>query len=289
MKILVIGGTGTVGSLVVQGLVAKGFSPLVLSRSPAKAAKLPEGAILVAGDLLDPYAARDAFKDVDRVFMVNAASTSEAFEGVTAVLLAKDAGVKRFVYSSTHRADLTPFLPIGGATKLSVENAIVVSDIPYTVLRPNNFFQNDLWYEASILGDGIYPQPIGFKGMSRVDARDIAKAAVSVLLGDGHEGKTYNITGPAVQTGLSCAAVWAAALNRPVKYAGNDMELYARMHNFLGPALVFTYSRLLEFYQENGLLAAEADIFDTTKLLGRGPRSLEAFAEETARKWLAAK
>lgn len=286
MKILVIGGTGTIGSRVAQGLVDQGVEVSVLTRDPSKAGGMPPGAKAVVGNLSDPHATRGAFKSIDRVFMLNAASTSETYEGVMGVLLAKDAGVGRFVYMSTHRADLTEFLPIGGATKLPIENAVAMSGMQFTVLRPNNFFQNDLWYKDSILNDGLYPQPIGFKGMSRVDARDIAKAAVVTLLTDGHVGRTYNVTGPRVETGPSCAATWSAALNRPVAYAGNDMDLFERMHSFMGSALVFPYRRFYEFYQANGLFATEADIAGTARLLGHEPRSLEAFAAETAKAWL---
>jgi uncharacterized protein YbjT (DUF2867 family) len=282
MKVLVIGGTGMVGSNVVKGLIDQGVKPQVLTRDASKA--LPEGATAVVGDLLDPYAAAAAFRDVERVFMLNAASTSETFEGLTALLLAADAGVKRFVYMSTHRADLTPFLPIGGGSKLPIENALALSGIPYTILRPNNFFQNDLWYQESIT-QGVYPQPIGFKGMSRVDARDIAEAAVIALLEDGHTGKTYNIVGPRIHTGPSCAAAWAAATGKPVEYAGNDMELFERMHAFMGPALLSTYRRFLEYYQVDGLLATDEDVAATTALLGHSPRTLEAFALETVKVW----
>jgi uncharacterized protein YbjT (DUF2867 family) len=235
---------------------------------------------------VNPHATRDAFKGIERVFMLNAASTSEAFEGLTAVLLAKDANVKRFVYMSTHRADLTPFLPIGGGTKLPIENSVQVSGIPFTILRPNNFFQNDLWYKDSILGDGLYPQPIGFKGMSRVDARDIARSAVATLLEEGHTGKTINITGPKIETGPSCAEAWGAALNKPVAYAGNDMELFEKMHGFMGSALVSTYRRFYEFYQVHGLFATDEDIATTARVIGREPTSLAQFAAETAKTWL---
>ncbi|WP_428422865.1 SDR family oxidoreductase [Methylibium sp.] len=287
MKILVIGGTGTIGSRVVNGLLSKGVNVNVMTRDPAKATGLPKGATAVFGNLSDPHATRDSFKGIDRVFMLNAASTAEAYEGIMGVLLAKDADVGRFVYMSTHRADLTEFLPIGGGTKLPVEKAVAISGMPFTILRPNNFFQNDYWYKDSMLNDGIYPQPIGFKGMSRVDARDIADVAVSTLLNEGHAGQTYNITGPRVETGPSSAAAWSTALNRKIEYAGNDMELFERMHGFMGSALVNVYRRFYEFYQEHGLFATEQDIAGTTRLLGRAPRSLESFAIETAKEWAA--
>jgi uncharacterized protein YbjT (DUF2867 family) len=52
MKILVTGGTGTVGKEVVKALRRRGESVRVLTRN--KEAKLPDGAEVAVGDLLDP-------------------------------------------------------------------------------------------------------------------------------------------------------------------------------------------------------------------------------------------
>jgi uncharacterized protein YbjT (DUF2867 family) len=188
---------------------------------------------------------------------------------------------------SSFQIESTAFLPLGGATKLPIENALKLSGIPYTILRPNNFFQNDLWYKDSILGKGIYPQQIGFKGMSRVDVRDIAELAAIALSTEGHAGQTYNVVGPEILTGPSTAASWAKALGRDVRYAGNDTEAYERDHAFMGSSLVFPYRLFLEFYQEHGLIASEDDVRIMTRLLGRAPRSHQAFAQETAREWRA--
>jgi uncharacterized protein YbjT (DUF2867 family) len=284
MHALVIGGTGTVGSLVVKQLLARDDKVSVLTRTPGNA-RIPGEAQSVAGDLREPNTAANAFQGVDSVFMLNAASVSETYEGVTGVLLAKRAGVRRFVYMSSFQIESTAFLPLGGATKLPIENALKISGIPYTILRPNNFFQNDLWYKESILAKGIYPQQIGFKGMNRVDVRDIADAAVNVLTSDGHHGHTYNVVGPETLTGPSTAASWANALGRDVRYAGNDTEAYERDHAFMGSGLVFPYRIFLEFYQEHGLIASDQDVATVTRLLGRPPRSHQAFAREIAREW----
>ena len=54
MKILVLGGTGTVGSAVVPALQAKGHAVRVLTRSADKARSAPEGIDVRVGDLADP-------------------------------------------------------------------------------------------------------------------------------------------------------------------------------------------------------------------------------------------
>ena len=90
MKTLVIGGTGQVGSHVVKGLVGKGASVRVLSRSKDKASSLPAGVELVTGDLNDPMNARAAFQGVEAVFMANPVAQTEANEGICGVALARE-------------------------------------------------------------------------------------------------------------------------------------------------------------------------------------------------------
>jgi uncharacterized protein YbjT (DUF2867 family) len=285
MKTLVIGGTGTVGSLVVAGLIEKGVDVYVLTRDAAKAATLPSGATGVVGDIGKPADAQKHFEGVDAVYMLNAASPSELYEGLMGVLLARLAGVKRFVYQSAHKMEVSSALPVGGGSKLPIENAVRQSGIPYTILRPNNFYQNDLWYKDAMLMHGIYPQPIGYIGMQRVDARDIAEAAVIALTQEGHEGKTYNIVGPKLETGPSCATAWSEATGKTIAYPGDDIAIFEDTHAFMGPDLVYTYSRFYEFYQEHGMAADPGEVETITALLGHEPRSLAEYAAETALTW----
>lgn len=82
MKVLVIGGTGTVGSQTVKELLARNVEVQVLTRNPEKATSLPEGAEAVKGDILDLNTVRTIFKGIDGVFMVNPVSTTETYEGL---------------------------------------------------------------------------------------------------------------------------------------------------------------------------------------------------------------
>jgi uncharacterized protein YbjT (DUF2867 family) len=144
MKILVIGGTGTVGSQVVRELLTRKEIVRVLTRSADKAKGLPAEAQGVIGDLLDPNTVRSVFKGVDGVFMLIAVSTTETHEGIMAVNGMCMAGVKRLVYMSVHNVEQAPHLPHFGS-KLPIETVVKASRIPYTILRLNNFFQNDYW------------------------------------------------------------------------------------------------------------------------------------------------
>ncbi len=142
MNILVTGGTGTVGSQVVRELLSRGAQVQVLTRDPAKAAKLPAGVKAVTGDLMKVETVRRVFKGVDGVFLINAVSPTEVHEGLLSVCALRDENVKRLVYLSVHHADAVPWVPHFGG-KLGIEQAVLKSGVPATVLRPNNFYQND--------------------------------------------------------------------------------------------------------------------------------------------------
>ncbi len=285
MKVLVLGGTGTVGSQVARDLRARGVEVLVLTRDPKK--PLPPGAKAVAGDLLDPATIRTAFLGMDGVFLLNAVSATECYEGLMAVNGARMAGVKKVVYLSVQDVDKAPHLPHFGA-KLPVEAALKASGLAFTILRPNNFFQNDTRYKDVMLAYGAYPQPFGDVGLSRVDVRDIAEAAAIALTTGAADGETVNLVGPDVLTATATAATWGGVLGRKIAYGGNDLDAWEKQSLAFLPAwMVFDFRLMYAFFQEKGLKASPEDLARLTALLGHPPRRFEEFAAETARSWSA--
>jgi len=287
MKVLVIGGTGMVGSQVARELLARGAEVSVLTRSAEKAGELPRGMRAVTGDLLDPKTVRSVFAGQEGVFLLNPVSATETHEGLMAVNGARMARVQRLAYLSVHNVDAAPHLPHFGS-KIAVEIALKASGVPTTILRPNNFYQNDNWFRDALQKFGVYPQPIGGVGISRVDVRDIAEAAAIALTAGGHEGQTYNLVGPRPCTGTGTAETWGRALGKSIAYAGDDLDAWeAQSLRYLPPWMVFDFRLMYAFFQKSGLKATGADIDRMTKLLGHPPRSFEDFAAETASAWRA--
>jgi uncharacterized protein YbjT (DUF2867 family) len=285
MKILVTGGTGTVGSQVVRELLARGAQVQVLTRDPAKAATLPAGVAAVAGDLSKVETVARVFKGVDGVFLVNTVSPTEVHEGLLSVCALRNESVQRLVYLSVQNADVAAWLPHFGG-KLGVEEAVRKSGVPATILRPSNFYQNDYWFKDALLQHGVYPQPIGDVGLNRVDVRDIAEAAAIALTTAGHEGQTYDLVGPEAHTGPSTAEVWARALGRAVAYGGNDLEAWEKQAlQYMPDWGVYDFKHMYAFFQARGMKAAPGAIERQTQLLGHAPRSFGAFATETATAW----
>jgi uncharacterized protein YbjT (DUF2867 family) len=285
MSVLVTGGTGTVGSQVVRELLARGEQVRVLTRDAAKARSLPAGVTPVVGDLAKVDTVRTIFKDVDAVFLINTVSPTEVHEGLMSVCAMTLESVKRLVYVSVQQADRAAWLPHFGG-KVGVEEAIRKSGIPFTILRPNNFYQNDYYYKDVLLQHGVYPQPIGSVGLNRVDVRDIAEAAAVALTTSGHAGESYDIVGPEAHTGESTAQTWARALGRTVVYGGDDLEAWeAQSLQYMPDWAVFDFKNMYRFFQEKGLKATPEAIDRQTKMLGHAPRSFGAFAAETASAW----
>jgi uncharacterized protein YbjT (DUF2867 family) len=285
MKCLVVGSTGTVGSQVVRELLARGAQVRALVHDAAKAKGLPPEVESVVGDMLDPATVRSAFRGADGVFLLNPVSVTETHEGLMGVIGAQLGGVRRIVYQSVHNVQNAPHLPHFGS-KIAVETALAASGIPHTIVRPNNYYQNDEWVRDAMLQHGVYPQPIGEVGLSRVDVRDIAEAAAIALTEAGHDGKIYNLVGPEAVTGTSTAAVWSRALGRPVAYAGDDLDAWEKQAVRALPAwMAFDFRMMYGFFQEKGLKATPADVEALTKLLGHAPRRFEDFARERARAW----
>jgi uncharacterized protein YbjT (DUF2867 family) len=288
MKVLVIGGTGMVGSLVVRELLARGAQVSVLTRDQAKIAMLPAGAAGVVGNLLSPSTVRGIFTGVDGVFLLNVVSPTESHEALLALCGMRLAGVKRLVYLSVQHAAKAAYLPHFGA-KAGVEEAIRRAGIPFTVLQPNNFHQNDYWYKDVLLQYGLYPQPIGNKGCSRVDVRDIAEAAAIALTASGreHEGQVYELVGPEPVTGNSTAATWSRVLNKPIAYAGDDLDAWEKQAlAYMPDWAAFDFRTMYGYFQQEGFVASAEAIARHTALLGHPPRSFDAFAAETAKVWL---
>ena len=285
MKHLVLGGTGTVGSVVVRELLGRGEEVRVLTRSEQRAHALPEGVAGFVGDLIEPGTYEPAFTRIDTVFLLVGNNITELHEGLAALAEARRAGVHRVVYLSASNLEQGRHIP-HLAAKLAIEQALRESGVPFTILRPNNFYQNDSGFEAVIRRFGVYPQPIGRIGLSRVDVGDIGVAAVNALTQPGHEGRTYTLVGPEALTGPDCAAAYGEALGREVRYGGDDLTAFAAQAKQWLPAwLVWDLVHMYGMFQEKGMVATEEHLAETREILGRAPQRFGDFVRSTIERW----
>lgn len=281
MNYLILGGTGTTGSEVVRALLNRGERYVrVLTRSEDKANKLPEGVRPVFGDLNDPRTYNEIFKDSDTIFLLISNSASELFEGLATVNEVHKRGYKKIVYLSVHKADVYPIVPhfIG---KAAIETAIRQTGIPHVILRPNNFYQNDFWFKEGIVAHGIYGQPLGDKGVSRVDVRDIADAAVNAFTSDRFDGKIYPLVGPEPITGQQCAELCSRLLGKDVKYVGNDTEAWYQNAVQAFPAwLAYEFMVMYQKFIDDGLIAGPDEVRQCEEIVGHPMRPYEDYVKE---------
>jgi uncharacterized protein YbjT (DUF2867 family) len=270
MTILVTGATGRIGRHLVDQLVTRGADVRALVRDPATA-NLPAGIALAQGDMFDVDAMRGALSGVSTLFLN----------------LAREAGIERIVYLSVIHSDLYVNVP-HFAVKFAVERMIEQMGLNATILRPAYFIQNDLSIADVVTGHGVYPMPVGGKGLAMIDARDIAEiAAIELLRRERSENPLpldrITLVGPDTLTGSDIAAIWTGVLGRPIVYPGDDTAGFERtLRQFSPDWMAFDMRLMAERFITDGMVPAPGDVDRLTALLGRPLRSYRDFAAEIA-------
>jgi uncharacterized protein YbjT (DUF2867 family) len=289
MAILVAGASGTIGSQVLSFLDPKTVEVRALTRSP-ETAGFPAGITAVKGDLSDVDGFKAALQGVSTLFLLGPNVADESTQVLLALNAARDGGVKGVVYLSVFNANDYADLP-HFASKAAVERMVEAFDLPVTLLRAAYFTQNDIRLKDALLTHGVYGMPIGGKGISMVDIRDIGEAAAKELMrreaADGPlPREAYDLVGPDALTGDDLATLWSEVLGRPIAYGGNDLEVLEQNLKAFAPAwYAYDLKLMMRRYQQQGALASADQIQRLERLLGHAPRSYRAFAEEVAASW----
>lgn len=286
MTILVTGATGRVGRHVVAQLSQRGARVRVLSRDPAKA-RFAAGVEVVQGDLLDIDSLRSAFSGIRTLFLLNAVTGDEFTQAIITLNLAREAGIDRVVYLSVFDADRAVNVP-HFAVKYGAERMLEALGFSATILRPTYFIDNEVMIQDVVKQYGVYPMPIGSKGVAMVDTRDIAEvAAIELIRRDQAPGKlpieTINIVGPDSLTGADAAAIWSDVLGRPIAYGGDDPSGFeANMAGFMPKWMAYEMRVMAERYVSDGMVPREGDRARLVQILGRPLHSYRDFAAALA-------
>lgn len=284
MTILVTGATGTVGRNVVEQLVKRGADVRALVRNPAKV-NFPAGVDVAKGDLLDVDSLRSAFSDVSTLFLLNAVVPDELTQALIALNLTREAGVERLVYLSVIHSDVYVNVP-HFAGKFGVERMIEAMGFKATILRPAYFMNNELTIKGVVTGYGIYPMPIGSKGLAMIDARDIGEIAAIELVRREKSATPLplvriNLVGPDTLTGAKAAAIWSEVLGRTIAYPGDDTAGFEKnLRQFMPSWMAFDMRLMGERFLTDGMLPEDGDVERLTTLLGRPLRTYRDFVAE---------
>jgi uncharacterized protein YbjT (DUF2867 family) len=286
MTILVTGATGRVGRHVVDQLVKRGQSVRVLTRDPVKAS-FPASVEVAKGDLLDIDALRSAFKGVKALFLLNAVAGDEFTQALVALNIAREAGVDRVVYISVMQADRSVNVP-HFAVKYGGERMLRDMGFSATILRPAYFIDNEVMIKDVVLSHGVYPMPIGGKGVAMVDARDIAEVAAIELIRRVEAPsklpvEVINLVGPDTLTGAGVAKIWSDILDRPIVYGGDDPSGFeANLGNFMPKWMAYEMRLMAERYVSDGMMPEAGDVDRLVNILGRPLHTYRAFAVQVA-------
>lgn len=287
MTILVTGATGTVGRQVVHQLVSRGADVRALVRDPAKA-NLSDEVTLAKGEMLDVDSMRAALDGVNTLFLLNAVVPDELTQALITLNLAREAGIDRVVYLSVIHSDRYVDVP-HFAAKFAVERMIEQTGLAATILRPAYYMNNDVSLKDTILSQGIYPMPIGDKGLQMVDVRDIGEIAAVELLRRAQSPEPLplerlNLVGPDRLTDADVARIWSEILSQPVTHAGNPRTFEQTLREFSPPWNGYDMRKMAERFQSDGMFAEPGDVERLESILGRPLRSYRDLAHEVATK-----
>jgi uncharacterized protein YbjT (DUF2867 family) len=239
--ILMMGATGNVGREVVRALARGGRPVRAMSRSP-DAASWPAGVESVAGDLNHPDSVDNALTGAGSVFMLAGYPDPP---GLLARM--KAAGVNRVVLLSSGavaHGDLDNYV-----VRFNVVSEAAVRDcgLAWTVLRPSGFMSNALRWRPQLKAGNTIREPFADEQVAVIDPFDIGAVAARALTDDGHDGRSYRLTGPRAMLPAERVAVLADVLGRDLRFEAHaDEQVRREMSESMAAPLVdafFEFSR----------------------------------------------
>ncbi|WP_314147033.1 SDR family oxidoreductase [uncultured Leifsonia sp.] len=232
MTIVVTGATGHLGRLTVDALLERGVPAADIraaGRSAERLAPLAARGVQTAViDFEKPETLDAAFAGADAVLLVSGSEVGKRVgQHRNAIDAAVRAGVGRLVYTSAPRATDTDL--VLAPEHAETERLLAASGLPVTVLRNN-------WYTENYVGQldtaAATGELVGSAGEGRVASasrKDYAEAAAAVLVGSGHEGAVYELSGDDAWTFAELAGTIGGILGREVAYRSVSPEEHTRI------------------------------------------------------------
>jgi uncharacterized protein YbjT (DUF2867 family) len=257
MNVLVLNGSDTLGREVVRSLTARGAQVTVFD-----------------GDLTNAEEVRAAVSNCSAVFLATPSSPDQVACQNIAVDAATDVGakvVKLSEWGPAVRADS----PVPAARRHWItQQYILKRRIPYTFLQPNRLAQSIVdQYADQVRSAGRLGLPAGYRGVSMVDARDVAEVAACSLLDPAHDGHTYVLTGPSAPTFAEVAQALSEMTGREIGYEDLTEDRFAERAAAAGWAQ-WEIDNVLETFRLYRDGAGELVTDDVQRVTGRPARTL---------------
>jgi uncharacterized protein YbjT (DUF2867 family) len=288
--ILVTGAAGKAGSAVIRAFVRHGVPVRALVRDPRRAGWLAglAGVTVVAGDLRRRASLGPALEGVKRALLISSPREEMVDTQIRFIDAAQAAGVPHIVKFSGREAGVGFDQEVFRGTRWhgQIERYLERSGLAWTHLRPSQFMQNYL--PSSVAGFDPATRelvmPLGAGQLSPVDLADVAEIAVSVLGGDGHEGRAYDITGPEALTMAEVADRVSAATGLAFRYVDVTFEEQRRRYAAAGlpPHVVDLFDE--QFRERHRTPVARVDLA-AHRAFGVRPTSFAEFARAHAQEF----
>lgn len=278
--ILITGATGSAGGALVDTLLARGSAVRAAARHihniPASV-----GVEAVRFDYSDPATFGPALEGVTGIFLVAPPMDPEAHWKLRPFIgRAADHGVRHLVFLSAIGVEQNEQAPLR-----LVEHAVMDSEIPWTILRPNFFMEN---FTSGFLGsmirdqDGIF-LAAGNGKTSFVSTRDIAGVAAEAFA-EGGSSQEYSLTGPEALDHQEVAELISSVLDKHVTYHALSEEVMLQGARDQGmPESSLQYLAALYRGVRAGDVALVTE--DVRAVTGRKPLSFLEFVNESRDHW----
>jgi len=226
MKIGITGATGQLGRMVVAKLKDKiGTDTIVaLVRSTQKGAEL--GIECREFDYNHQENPVNALQGIDYLLLISGNELGQrASQHANVIETAKNTGVRWIIYTSLLHADQSSLSL--APEHLATETYLKKSGIPFTILRNGWYTENYTGSVHGALAGGAFIGSAGEGKISSAARADFAEAAVAVLTGEGHLGKTYELAGDDSYTLSELAAEISKQSGKDIPYKNLPESEYA--------------------------------------------------------------
>ena len=280
--ILVTGASGLSGSAIVREFARQQYPVRALVRSRAKSHDLEmlPTVELVEGDMLRPETLADALSGIERVLMISSADQQMVETQYAFIDAAKKAGVRQIVkFSGLNAALDSPFL----FTRMhaEIERYLERSGLAWSHLRPSQFMQVYLREVPTIVAESAFFLPLEDAKLAPVDIEDIAKVAFALLHTPGHEGKSYEMTGPEALSMTEIAEQISLAIGKTVRYV--NISQAERRQALLAAGVPRYLADALDVQASERRKGAEATVHPETHIaFGIRPTTFAEFAHRHA-------
>lgn len=281
--VLVTGATGRTGKAVIVALAARGAHVRAMTRTLAGQDSLhAAGAHEIAvADLGDRSSLDRAVSGVARLYHIGPRfNDREIVFGANIIAAARDAGLRHFVLHSVFHSQCRTM--IHHRQKLRLEEMLIESGLPYTILQPAMYMQNIALEWPKIEAEGIYERPYRTDlAMAMVDLVDLAEAAAVVLTTERYIGGTYELVGGEPLSHVGMAKVLTGFLGKPVQASRYAPAEWRRRNCGRFPDdYLRIYAAMCRHYDRFGLPGGNPAV--ASMILGREPAGFEDFARRFA-------